>query len=347
MISPLDLQALNTLRLRSRAHAVVRVTDAAQVPALAALARRAEGLFVLGGGSNVVLPETLTATVAVVAIRGMDVQVSAADHVVVRAGAGELWHELVSWCVARGLGGLENLALIPGTVGAAPVQNIGAYGVEAGEYVQAVTAYDLQRGCWVEFDRAQCGFGYRDSVFKRHPGRWLIASVSFALPRLWRPRLDYPDLRRYPGLSEHAAPRAIFEAVSDIRRGKLPDPLVLPNAGSFFKNPVVAADLYGKLAEVHPGLPAWPQAGGAGIKLAAGWLIDQCGWKGRRLGPVGMHERHALVMVNHGGAAAGDVARLAAAIQRDVRREFGVELEPEPVAPGGLQSACAERGSPG
>lgn len=336
MTTSLDLQALNTLRLRSRAQAAVRVTDAEQVPALAALTRRPEGLFVLGGGSNVVLPQSLAATVAVVAIPGVESQAADADHVIVSAGAGVSWHGLVAWCVARGLGGLENLALIPGTVGAAPVQNIGAYGVEVKEYVFTVTAYDLQRECWVEFGRAQCQFDYRDSVFKRNPGRWVITRVSFALPRLWRPRLDYPDLRRYPGLSGPVTPGTIFDAVTDIRRGKLPDPQVLPNAGSFFKNPIVTAETHSRLATAYPDLPSWPQAGGERVKLAAAWLIDRCGWKGRRLGPVGMHERHALVLVNHGGATAEDVAHLAATIQRDVGRVFGVALEPEPVAPGGL-----------
>lgn len=329
----LDLQNLNTLRLQSRAQAALRITDVAQVPPLAALAHRPAGLFVLGGGSNVVLPETLASVVAVMALRGVQAQADGTGHVVVHAAAGECWHELVAWCVARGLGGLENLALIPGTVGAAPVQNIGAYGVEVGEYVQSVTAYDLQAGRWVTFNQSQCEFAYRESVFKRHPGRWVITQVSFTLPERWQPRLDYPDLRRYPDLAAEPTPMAIFNAVTEIRRAKLPDPQVLPNAGSFFKNPVVSAASHASLAAAHPEMPAWPLAAGAQIKLAAGWLIEQCGWKGGRLGPVGMHERHALVLVNYGDAVAGDVARLAAAIQQDVWREFGVRLEQEPVAP--------------
>lgn len=329
-----DLQPLNTLSLRSSAPAVVRVTEPAQIPHLAPLVGQAGGLFVLGAGSNVVLPESMGGLVACMAIKGIRIVQRTADAVIVEAGAGEIWHEFVAHCVGQGLAGLENLALIPGTVGAAPVQNIGAYGVEVGERIHAVTAFSMQRREWVTLSAAECRFAYRDSFFKREPqGAWVIAAVAFRLPTRWTPVLNYPDLQKRPELQgDGVSPRAIFDAVCDIRRSKLPDPALLPNAGSFFKNPVMQAHAHAALARQYPGLPGWPQPGG-GVKVPAAWLIDRCGWKGRRLGPVGMHDRHALVLVNHGGASAADVAALAQAVQQDVREQFGVWLEPEPVAP--------------
>lgn len=331
ILHPLDLQARNTLRLRAYAPAALRLTHTAQVPALAPFVRSPEGLLILGGGSNLVLPPMIPATVACVGFQGIEAKVGK-HGISVQAAAGERWHELVAWCVARGYGGLENLALIPGTVGAAPVQNIGAYGVEVGEFIESVCAYDFQRECWDNLDREVCGFGYRDSVFKRQPGRWLITGVRLMLPTAWQARLEYPDLQRYEGLQGEVTPKAVFEAVTAIRRRKLPDPARVPNAGSFFKNPVLTAAQHRKLVHQHPELPSWQQPEG-GVKVAAAWLIDRCGWKGRRLGPVGMHERHALVLVNHGGAVAGDVHRLTRSVQEDVRRRFGIGLEREPIAP--------------
>src|SRR5690606_11167035 len=200
--------------------------------------------------------------------------------------------------------------------------------------IRHVTALRTADGQSIRFSAEQCRFAYRDSFFKREPqGAWVISSVSFALPRRWAPVLTYPDLQRRAELQvEGITPEAVFEAVCDIRRGKLPDPAVLPNAGSFFKNPVLPASRFTMLAERFPALPGWPQADGK-VKVAAAWLIDQCGWKGRRLGKVGMHERHALVLVNHGGAAADDVHRLTRAVQEDVLQRFGVALEREPIAP--------------
>lgn len=334
MLEPIplaDLSRANTLALRAQANRLVRLTALADVPAVAELPGP---VFILGGGSNVVLPPCLGGTVVKVELGGIREIAAKPDAVILEAGAGESWHGLVAHCVAQGLGGLENLALIPGTVGAAPVQNIGAYGLEVGERIVGVTAYDLHAREWREWTHDACAFGYRDSAFKRAaPGRWLITGVRVSLPRRWQPRLDYPGLRQYPAWADTApTPAAVFEAVCNIRREKLPDPVQFPNAGSFFKNPVVALDTYRVLAAHHPGVPAWPQADG-GVKLAAAWLIEQSGWKGRRLGPVGMHERHALVLVNHGGANADDVVRLEAAVREAVQGRFGVVLEREPVLP--------------
>jgi len=327
-----DLTPFNTLGLAARADAFVSLRSPAQLDALSTLAGRYPGLLVLGGGSNLVLPARVDSLVARVALKGVRLLEARPDAWVVEAGAGENWHDFVSTCVANGWDGLENLALIPGTVGAAPVQNIGAYGVELAERFLGLTAWNVRQRRLVDMDAADCRYAYRDSVFKHDaPGTWIIVSVRFSLPRPWRPMLDYPDLQRQAGLAGgQPTARAIFDAVCDIRRAKLPDPAVIGNAGSFFKNPLVDAATRDALAARHAGLVSYPQPDGR-YKLAAGWLIDQCGWKGRHLGPAGVHDRQALVLVNRGGATAADILALAAAIQQDVARRYGVALEPEPV----------------
>ena len=309
--------------------------DVSALSALPPLVRQASDCFVLGAGSNVVLAEQMPGLVLRVGFKGVRLVEQNEQAVVVEAAAGENWHDFVTLCIRHGLGGLENLALIPGSVGAAPVQNIGAYGVEACERILDVTVFDMFSGRWMTLSAEACEFAYRDSIFKRagHAG-WLVTSVRFRLPRRWRPVLEYPDLKRRPEWqTEEPTPQRVFEAVCDIRRSKLPDPAVLPNAGSFFKNPVVSQQAYMLLAADHGNVPGWAQPDGR-VKLAAAWLIDQCGWKGRCLGPVGMHQHHALVLVNHGGAVAGDVEALASAVRTDVHGRFGVWLEPEAVAPG-------------
>lgn len=334
-----DLRELNTLGLPARAAAFVSVTDAAQLPALSRLVREYGSTLVLGGGSNLVLPDEVDGLVVAARLPGVR-RVGETDvAVLVEAAAGESWHGLVQWCVAQGLGGLENLALIPGTVGAAPVQNIGAYGMEVAERLVQVRAWDMAAAQPVVLPASECGFAYRDSRFKQDgQGRWLIVSVLLALPKVWVPHMAYPDLQRYPGLQDRPAaevrPQDIFDAVCAVRRAKLPDPAVLGNAGSFFKNPVVDDALADALQLRFPEMPRYRVAAGLS-KLAAGWLIDRCGWKGRALGPVAMHERQALVMVNRGGAHAADVLRLEAAVRADVLAHFGVQLEREPIlAPG-------------
>ncbi|AMG89982.2 UDP-N-acetylenolpyruvoylglucosamine reductase [Bordetella bronchiseptica RB50] len=327
-----DLRCFNTLGLASHAPAFVALTEPSQLPALSALAPRFRQLVVLGGGSNVVLPASIDGLVAQVRLPGVRLVGQCADAWVVEAAAGENWHGFVTVCVDNGWDGLENLALIPGTVGAAPVQNIGAYGVELADRFHSLTAWDVKGGRWVEMGAAECRFAYRDSFFKhQEPGAWVIGSVRFALPRPWQPVLDYPDLQRHAAL-DGAAPtaRAVYDAVCAIRRAKLPDPAVVGNAGSFFKNPLVDAGTRQALLGRFPGLVSYPQPDGR-YKLAAGWLIDQCGWKGRQLGAAGVHDRQALVLVNRGGAQAHDIMALAAAIQGDVERRYGVRLEPEPV----------------
>ncbi len=329
-----DLTSLNTLGLRAHANSFLRYDSNVDLSELSYVAGRYSSVFILGGGSNVVLDPTLNCLVIKVESRGIAIIGETDREVIIEAYAGEVWHDFVASCLAHGWNGLENLALIPGTVGAAPVQNIGAYGVELDQRFHSLVAWDLATKQTLEMSAADCQFSYRNSFFKRaDPGRWLIVKVRFALQRDWKPVLDYPDLQQHPVLQAAGASvtaSQVFDAVCEIRRNKLPDPAVLGNAGSFFKNPVVSADVFGDIKARFPGLVAYRQAGGD-YKLAAGWLIDHAGWKGRRLGPVGVHERQALVLVNHGGATAQDIESLANAIRVDVADRFGVSLDQEPV----------------
>lgn len=327
-----DLSGFNTLRLASRAQHLLRVNNQLSLPALLEAVRGQPILNVLGGGSNVVLPSVVHGLLLKVETQGITLLSESPTERIVEARAGEVWHDFVAYCLKQGWPGLENLGLIPGTVGAAPVQNIGAYGVELDQRFHSVLAWDLHEGREVELGPQDCRFAYRDSVFKHDaPGRWLIVAVRFRLPVPWQPVLQYPDLQRHPSLQGgQVEADQIFEAVCEIRRSKLPDPAVLGNAGSFFKNPVVSGSRFESLKAAHPNLVAYAQPDGS-YKLAAGWLIDQAGWKGKRVGLVGMHERQALVLVNHGGATADDVRELAQQVQASVRQQFDVELEQEPV----------------
>ncbi|WP_332670567.1 UDP-N-acetylmuramate dehydrogenase [Aromatoleum sp.] len=329
-----DLQPLNTFGLPARARRAASITDAAQLAALAALPDwGATARLVLGGGSNVILTGDFDGLVLRVAIAGRRLVAEDADAWYVEAGAGENWHDFVRWTLDRGWPGLENLSLIPGTVGAAPIQNIGAYGLEVADRFHALTAMPFEAGPALELTRSDCRFGYRDSVFKHElADAALITSVTFRLPKHWQPVARYADVAAELDAQGIAAatPRDISDAVIAIRRRKLPDPAAIGNAGSFFKNPIIDHAAFVRLAVEHRDLPHYPQPDG-NIKLAAGWLIDRAGWKGRSLGPVGAYERQALVLVNRGGATGADVRRTAAAIQRDVASRFGVHLDPEPV----------------
>jgi UDP-N-acetylmuramate dehydrogenase len=243
----------------------------------------------------------------------------------VSVAAGESWHDWVRHALAQGWHGLENLALIPGTVGAAPVQNIGAYGVELKDHVDHVEAWDTVSRTWLRLGAAECRFGYRDSIFKHElAGRAIITRVAFRLSTRPDVRCAYADLQRElasRGIAE-PTPQDVFDAVCAVRRAKLPDPAVLGNAGSFFRNPVLSAADAARLLAAHPDAPHYPAHDGS-VKFAAAWLIDQGGWKGRRIGDAGVHERQALVLVNHGQASAARTARLARAIQDDVRNRYG------------------------
>ena len=289
-------------------------------------------VHVFGGGSNIVLTRDLPGTVLLMAMRGITVT-ETPDAWLVTAGAGESWHGFVEYTLAHGMPGLENLALIPGTVGAAPIQNIGAYGVELKDRFHTLRALDLATRTFVTLDAADCAFGYRDSLFKRAGReRYIITAVTFRLPRAWQPHTAYADLTAELASQGIEAPTArdIFNAVVAVRTRKLPDPRQVGNAGSFFKNPVVPAETAAALLVRFPTLVHYAQADGS-VKLAAGWLIDQCGFKGRRIGQVGVYERQALVLVNHGGGTGAELMALAAEIQAAVQARFGVAIEPEPV----------------
>jgi UDP-N-acetylmuramate dehydrogenase len=326
------LKRFNTFGVAARARRLIHLKALADLPhALEALAGQDQEPLILGGGSNLLLAGDLDATVLRIDLRGRQVieQPIMPGEAIVEAAAGEPWHEFVLWTLEQGLYGLENLALIPGTVGASPLQNIGAYGVEMRDHFESLDAVHLDSGEIRRFTAADCGFGYRDSVFRRAESRWLILWVRFRLCRTPRLHLDYPDLRDRI-VADAATPHAVSEAVIAIRRSKLPDPAVLGNAGSFFRNPVLPAAEVEALKARHPGLPAHPADQPGRSKLAAGWLIEQCGWKGHRAGDAGVHERHALVLVNHGNASGAQILALAHAIQRSVHQRFGIRLEPEP-----------------
>jgi UDP-N-acetylmuramate dehydrogenase len=332
----MTLTRFNALGLSCEAKQVLTLSTQAQLPEVTARARIAGGIVVLGGGSNVVLPAKLDRLVVRVALKGIT-PVESSDPTAWRidVAAGENWHDWVEIATKNGWSGLENLALIPGTVGAAPVQNIGAYGVELQDRIESVTAWHIPEGRLVTLSKDSCGFAYRDSIFKRDTlGTWLIVSVRFLLPKRWVPVLGYPDLKNHAVLSrvkpEQIKAEQILQAVCEIRRAKLPNPAVLGNAGSFFKNPVVSETQYQLLKAQFPALIAYPQSDQT-FKLAAGWLIERCGWKGKRLGPVGVHDRQALVLVNYGGAQASELLALAHEVRASVHAQFGVDLEIEPV----------------
>jgi len=328
-----DLAAGNTLALPGKAALYARIESA---PQLAGRELAHTPRFILGGGSNLVLTGDFDGLVLHMAIPGRQLVGEDADAWYVEAGAGENWHDFVQWTLAQNRPGLENLSLIPGTVGAAPIQNIGAYGLEVAERFHHLVAFDFATGRTVTFDRNGCHFAYRDSIFKQEgwhlSGRFAITAVTFRLPKAWAPQRHYGDVAAEldsRGI-EAPGPADIAAAICAIRQRKLPDPAALPNAGSFFHNPVLDAAAAARLLAEHPALPHYPQPDGR-VKLAAGWLIEHAGWKGRNLGPVGMYEKQALVLVNRGGATGRDVRQAMAAVQADVRARFGIDLVAEPI----------------
>ncbi|POF90193.1 UDP-N-acetylmuramate dehydrogenase [Pseudomonas putida] len=327
-----SLKPFNTFGIDVKARYFAQAHSDAEVRAALLEAARLElPVLVIGGGSNLLLTGDISALVLHMASRGRRLLSEEGDRVVVEAEAGEPWHEFVQWSLAQGCSGLENLSLIPGTVGAAPMQNVGAYGVEIKDVFAGLTALDRETGELKDFSLEECGFGYRDSLFKRNPGRWLILRVRFALSRSLHAHLDYGPVRQRlheQGVVEPTA-QAISDAICSIRREKLPDPLELGNAGSFFKNPLVSAALGEQLRARYPGVVAYPQADGR-LKLAAGWLIEQAGWKGYRDGDAGVHRLQSLVLVNYGQASGAQLHALAQKIQADIFARFGVELEMEP-----------------
>ncbi len=331
-----DLQAFNSLHVAATARYFLELRESELIEDALSWARERnlDTLF-LGGGSNLVFAGDFPGLVVHMAIRGRHWEQIEGDAATLVLGAGENWHEAVLYATRSGYRGIENLALIPGTAGAAPVQNIGAYGVELCDTLVSVTAFDRESGQWLCLSRDQCGFGYRDSLFKRNAGRYVITEIRLRLSRRKPLQLGYRDLEEYLASLPGRDPDALMvaEAVMAIRRRKLPDPQQIPNAGSFFKNPVISDADYEQLKERHPDMPAYPQP--HGVKVAAAWLIDQCGWKGHRDQRVGVHNRQALVLINHAGGSGREILELAARIRESVRKRFGVILEMEPGVVGG------------
>ncbi len=334
VLADASLQQLNTLGLPSRARWLAHPSSAGQLIELlqdkrfAGLAR-----IVIGEGSNLLLRPEVDALVIRPDFRGISVLEQDADSVLIEASAGENWDALVAYSLTQGWYGLENLSLIPGTVGAAPFQNIGAYGVELSDRFDSLTAVHLISGEQRDFSQAQCQFGYRDSLFKSaQAGCWLITAVRLRLSKAPQLVLQYADLQQqFDALPlAQQTPQGVRDLICALRRAKLPDPALLANAGSFFKNPSVDGAAHERLRAQFPKLVSYAQPHGR-FKLAAGWLIQEAGWKGRRIGPVGMHAQQALVLVNHGAATFADVMTLAEAVQASILEKFGVLLEREPV----------------
>ncbi len=336
-----DLTGFNSFGIAARAGRLVTIDSVEALHALRDSPEWDDGeRLVLGGGSNVLFARDFDGLVIRIALRGREVLGDDGDHRIVSAMAGEDWDGFVRHTLVSQRPGLENLVAIPGSVGASPVQNIGAYGVELDTRFAWLDAFDVEARTTVRMDAAACGFAYRDSVFKHAwRDRAIITRVGFRLPLRWEPQLAYGDVRARLDARGISTPTAmdVADAVTSIRREKLPDPAVVGNAGSFFKNPVVSHATFDAIRAHEPDVVGHPQREGT-VKLAAGWMIDRCGWRGRSLdgsdGRAAVHDRHALVLVNRGGATGADVLALAAAIRDDVSKRFGVSLETEPLVVG-------------
>ena len=328
-----SLAGRNTFRVPARAAMMADVSHPDAMPELFDFAMLRDGpVMVLGEGSNLLFAGDFPGVVVCLAMHGARVLRDDGDSVLVRAEAGLNWNDLVHWTLGRGLCGLENMALIPGTVGASPIQNIGAYGVEVRQFIETVEAFHRGTGQFKRLSNADCGFGYRDSVFKADLEAWVVTAVEFRLPRERPLQLDYAGVREELAAMGVDSPRAphVAEAISRIRVRKLPNPALVGNAGSFFKNPVLPLADAEALAAAHPGLPVFPAGPPERRKVSAAWLIEQAGWKGFREGDAGVSAQHALVLVNHGSATGAQLLDLARRVAASVRERFGVALEPEP-----------------
>jgi len=324
-----QLKPFNTLSLDAIASHYCKIqSNDDLIQALDFAKQQQLNVLILSGGSNMLLPEQIHALVLHMDIQGIEL-LDADDQVQrLRVGAGQSWHDFVVWTTQQGFYGLQNLALIPGLVGASPVQNIGAYGVEVGEFIESVEVYDRENHSFSSIKAADCDFAYRHSIFKDQPGRYIITHIIFRLLKQPELKLNYGDLKTAVG--EEQTPENLERQVIQIRQSKLPDPKEYPNVGSFFKNPVVDLQFFDQIAQQFPNLPHYPQPNNQ-VKMAAGWLIDQSGWKGKQLGSVGMFHKQALVLVNYANASLKDVRATYQAVQADVQEKFGVLLEPEPV----------------
>lgn len=324
-----QLKPFNTLALNAVASHYVHIHSSDDLIEALAFAEQAKlNILILSGGSNMLLPEHVQALVIHMQIEELTWLVSDDESQTLRVGAGQNWHEFVLWTTQQKLYGLQNLALIPGLVGASPVQNIGAYGVEVGEFIESVQVYDRVEQCFKDIIASDCQFAYRHSIFKDSPDRYVICTVTFRLLKHAELKLNYGDLKT--AVADDLSAENLQQQVIHIRQSKLPDPKEYPNVGSFFKNPVIDAETFEQISAQHAALPHYPQANGQ-VKIAAGWLIDQAGWKGKKLGVVGMFHKQALVLVNYADAQLQDVRTTYQAVQSDVYQKFKIHLEPEPV----------------
>ncbi len=331
-ITSQDLTSLNTLHLQSQALHFLRADRDDVLTQLFEDGFFKNKVHFLGGGSNIVVPPQISDPVLKIENKGIRILEDTSIDVLVKVKAGEVWHSFVEWAIGNNYGGIENLSLIPGTVGAAPIQNIGAYGVEVKDVIEEVICFDSKTGKFVIMTNEDCQFAYRDSVFKSPQSHHLIVwEVNFRLTKNIAPKVSYGDIEKE--LQKNNWPldvRHVSMAVINIRSSKLPDPSKIGNAGSFFKNPIVDENLRNDLLKKYPHLVSYAYSTHK-YKLAAGWLIEQAGWKGKSIGPVGMYEKQALVLINNGQASSADVWKLAEQVQQDVFRMFNVLLEPEPI----------------
>lgn len=316
----IELAERHTFKLPAQCRSLIELKSSDDVEDLAF----EEPYYLLGEGSNTLFVDNFYGTVICNRLLGVCIEEQESSYLITSA-AGENWHNFVADLRARSIDGLENLALIPGSVGAAPVQNVGAYGVEVATFIEQVTAWDIKEKCWVSMNREACQFAYRDSVFKQHPGRWLITSVVFRLPKDWQPVTHYAPLNQLQG---HVSAQKIFDTVVEVRQRKLPDPKVIPNAGSFFKNPVITKAQLDELLLKWPDMVYFPVADNQ-VKVAAGWLIEHLGLKSAFVGDAAVNPRQALVLINKAQATGSDIKQLALKIMKQVADASGIMLEPE------------------
>jgi len=322
-----SLKPYNTFGINATARQFIILDSANEVEQLSNILPFQEPMLVLGGGSNILLTSDFNGTVVAPWFTGIEVIEDRNENVLVKVAAGEEWDSLVDWACQRNLWGIENLSLIPGKVGACPIQNIGAYGVEVKDAIEKVTYYHLEEKRFETITHKQCRFGYRNSIFKQElRNKIIVTSVEFRLSKLPIPVLHYGNLQELAGNSP--TPMAIRNEIIGIRESKLPDPKITGNAGSFFKNPVIAEDLYMKLKVTYPDIPSYPGVTRT-VKVPAGWLIEKSGWKGKSIGNVGVHAKQALVIINHGGATGAEIMALAKEVQHSVHNQFGIDLEME------------------
>jgi len=326
-----SLKELNTFGIDKKATFYAEAHNSQEViEAITQAEQLGVGIFILGGGSNILLTKDIDALVLKMNIKGIDTVAEDEQYVYLKVGAGEVWHDFVQYCIAHGYGGVENLSLIPGTVGASPMQNIGAYGVEIKDVFESLEAVHMQTKFLKTFSHAACRFGYRESIFKNEAkGKYIITHVTFRLSKQPTFNTEYGAIKAT--LDEMGIKKldiqSISKAVIAIRQSKLPDPAVIGNAASFFKNPTISPIHYEALKQEHPSIPGFKTE--KGIKVPAAWLLEQAGWKGKTFGNIGVHKDQPLVLVNYGGGEGEAIKQLSQDIQRDILRRYNIQLQPE------------------